>query len=47
LAFYLNAVQLKKFVEYTGGDDVETDNLGDDEGMDDLDMDQVEELPPV
>ena len=39
LAFYLNAIQLKKFVEYTGADDVETDDLGGDEGMDGLDID--------
>ncbi len=39
LAFYLNAIQLKKFVEYTGGDDVETEDLGGDEGMDGLDID--------
>ncbi len=42
LAFYLNAVQLKKFVEYTGADDVETDDLGDDEGLDDIDLDNAE-----
>ena len=39
LAFYLDAVQLKKFVEYTGGSEVEADDLGEDEGLDDLDMD--------
>lgn len=38
LAFYLTAVQLKKFVEYVGGGVVEADNLGDDEGLDDLDI---------
>ncbi len=52
LAFYLTVVQLKKFVEYTGGDDVETDDLGDDEGMEELEMDAVadvskENLPDV
>jgi len=39
LAFYLEAVQLKKFVEYVGGSDVDADDLGDDEGLEDLDMD--------
>ncbi len=48
LAFYLQAVQLKKFVEYTGNDDVQTDDLGPDEGMEDVDMDTSDsELPPV
>jgi len=42
LAFYLNAVQLKKFVEYTGGDDVEADDLGEDEGLEDLEMDAAD-----
>lgn len=42
LAFYLSSVQLKKFVEYVGNDEVDADNLGDDEGMDDLDMDEAE-----
>jgi len=38
LLFYLNGVQLRKFVEYTGGT-IETEDLeGEDEGMDDLDM---------
>jgi len=36
LAFYLNAVQLKKFVEYTGSDGVEAEDLGDDD-LGDLD----------
>ena len=49
LAFYLNAVQLKKFVEYTGSDDVDTDDLGSDEGLDDVEMDTAdvtkEDLP--
>lgn len=44
LAFYLTTVQLKKFVEYTGSDEVDATDLGEDEGMEDLDMDQVEEL---
>jgi len=39
LALYLEAVQLKKFVEYTGSSDVSADDLGEDEGLDDLDMD--------
>ncbi len=51
LAFYLNAVQLKKFVEYTGADDVETDDLGDDEGLEELEVDAAdmsnENLPQV
>ena len=36
LAFYLDAVQLKKFVEYTGGSEVHADDLGDDD-LGDLD----------
>jgi len=36
LAFYLDAVQLKKFVEYTGGSEVEADDLGADD-LGDLD----------
>ncbi len=49
LAFYLNAVQLKKFVEYTGADDVHTDDLGTDEGLDDLELDaaDVSDMPDV
>lgn len=47
LAFYLTAVQLKKFVEYVGGGVVEADNLGDDEGLDDLDMTESIEEHPV
>ena len=51
LAFYLNAVQLKKFVEYTGSDDVDSDDLGDDEGLEDVEMDTAdvsnEDLPQV
>jgi len=39
LAFYLDAVQLKKFVEYTGGGEVHADDLGDDEGLDDIELD--------
>ena len=42
LAFYLTAVQLKKFVEHTGGGEVNSDDLGDDEGMEDLDLDTAE-----
>ncbi len=51
LAFYLNAIQLKKFVEYTGADDVAVDDLGDDEGMEGVDIDaadvSTEDLPQV
>ncbi len=51
LAFYLNAIQLKKFIEYTDADDVDADDLGDDEGMDDADVDAAdisqEDLPDV
>jgi len=43
LAFYLTAVQLKKFVEYVGGGEVNAEDLGEDEGMEDLDMDAVEQ----
>ena len=42
LAFYLNAVQLKKFVAYEGADDTHADDLGEDEGLDDLDMDTAD-----
>jgi len=42
LAFYLNAVQLKKFVEYTGSDDTQADDLGDDEGLEDVEMDTAD-----
>jgi len=42
LNFYLTAVQLKKFVEKTGGD-VDADDLGDDEGLDELEMDGVDQ----
>lgn len=42
LAFYLTAVQLKKFVEYVGGGEVKADDLGEDEGMEGLDMDEAE-----
>jgi len=45
LAFYLNAIQLKKLVEYTGGDDIAADDLGEDEGLEDHDMDTVTDLP--
>ncbi len=49
LAFYLNAVQLKKFVEYSGADDVESDDLGDDEGLDGIEIDaaDVSDKPEV
>ncbi len=51
LAFYLNAVQLKKFVEYTGADNVEAEDLGEDEGLEELEMDAAdvskEDLPQV
>lgn len=53
LAFYLTAIQLKKFVEYTGSDKVVAEDLGDDEGMDDLDIDasvsdiKKENLPKI
>jgi len=36
LAFYLDAVQLKKFVEYVGGTELHADDLGDDD-LGDLD----------
>ena len=42
LAFYLNAIQLKKFVEYTDSDAVEADDLGGDEGLEDVDMDTAD-----
>ena len=42
LAFYLNTVQLKKFVEYTGSDDVDSEDLGDDEGLEDVEMDTAD-----
>ena len=44
LAFYLTAVQLKKFVEYVGGGEVNSEDLGEDEGMDDLDLDTAEDI---
>ena len=51
LAFYLNAVQLKKFVAYEGPDNVEADDLGDDEGLDEVEVDAAdvskEDLPDV
>jgi len=40
--FYLTAVQLKKFVEKMGGD-VDADDLGEDEGLDELEMDGVDQ----
>jgi len=39
LQFYLNTIQLKKFVEYEGSDSTDAEDLGDDEGMDGLDID--------
>lgn len=42
LAFYLSAVQLSKFVEYVGNDEIEADELAE-EGMEDLDMDEAEQ----
>ena len=42
LAFYLNTIQLKKFVEYTDGDEVEAEDLGDDEGLDDVELDAAD-----
>ncbi len=49
LAFYLNAIQLKKFVEYVGSDDTHADDLGDDEGLDDVELDaaDVSDKPEV
>ena len=42
LAFYLQAVQLKKFVEYVGNDNVEAEDLGEDEGMEEAEMDAAD-----
>ncbi len=42
LLAFLSAVQLKKYVEPT--DEVDADDLGDDEGLDDLDMPDVEDV---
>ena len=42
LAFYLNAIQIKKLVKYTEADAVAADDLGDDEGMDDVDVDAAD-----
>jgi len=42
LAFYLNAIQLKKFVEYTGSDEIEADDLGEDEGLEEVELDHAE-----
>jgi hypothetical protein len=42
LAFYLNAIQITKFVEYTEADAVEAEDLGTDEGLDGIDMDNAE-----
>jgi hypothetical protein len=41
LLAFLSGVQIKKFVEYSD-DDIEADDLGDDEGLDDADMDAVD-----
>jgi hypothetical protein len=43
LLFFLTGVQLKKFVEYVG-EEIEADDLGEDEGMDDLDIDSAEAI---
>ena len=42
LMCYLSAIQLKKYVEYTEGDEIHADDLGDDEGLDDLDIDAAD-----
>ena len=42
LAFYLNAIQIKKFVEYTEADAVEAEDLGEDEGLDEVDVDAAD-----
>ena len=40
---YLTGVQLKKFVEYSAGDEITPDDLGDDtEGLDDLELDAAD-----
>jgi hypothetical protein len=41
LLFFLSGIQLKKFVEYSG-DDIQAEDLGEDEGMEDVDMDAVD-----
>ena len=41
LLFHLSGVQLKKFVPYEGSE-IQADNLGEDEGMEDADMDAME-----
>ncbi|MCI4437340.1 MAG: hypothetical protein JHC33_11095 [Ignisphaera sp.] len=46
LNFYLTGVQLKKFVEYTGTE-LEADDLGEDEGLDDLDLDEAISGPAI
>ena len=46
LNFYLTGVQLKKFVEYTGTD-IEAEDLGEDEGLDDLDLDTAVAGPAI
>ena len=42
LAFYLNAIQIKKFVPYSEADAVEADDLGEDEGLDEVDVDAAD-----
>ena len=42
LALYLNAIQLKKLVPFTGSDNVEADDLGETEGTDNLDIDAAD-----
>jgi len=44
--FYLTAVQLKKFVEKTAGD-VDAEDLGEDEGLDELGLDEAEVAEPT
>jgi hypothetical protein len=44
--FYLNAIQLKKLEVYTESDDVQTDDLGEEVGMDDVDMDIADVSKP-
>lgn len=46
VSFYLNAIQLKKLVPYTG-DEVEADDLGEDEGLEAVEMDNVATATPV
>ncbi|MCI4437837.1 MAG: hypothetical protein JHC33_13605, partial [Ignisphaera sp.] len=46
LNFYLTGVQLKKFVEYSGTE-LQADDLGEDEGLDDLDLDEAVSKPAI